>query len=177
VHEQGRQVYEVQFGDAGGRRFTSDKAPGNYMLAGALACMLPNAKLVYVRRTPGDNALSLFEQSFLRGLYYSYDLGHIGAVYRAHMQLMEHWITTCSLPIHTVDYDLLVQDPEPHVRALLDFVGLDFVPECLAPHRVERNVRTASVWQVRQPISAKSVGRWRRYEKQMEPFFRALEGA
>ncbi|MFW6076547.1 MAG: tetratricopeptide repeat-containing sulfotransferase family protein [Hyphomicrobiales bacterium] len=177
VHDQGRQVHEAMFADADGRRLATDKAPGNYMLAGAIACMLPNARLVYVRRTPGDNALSLFEQSFLRGLNYSYDLARIGAVYRAHLQLMEHWIVTCGLPIHTVDYDLLVQDPERHVRALLDAVGLEFAPECLAPHRVERNVRTSSVWQVRQPISAKSVGRWRRYETQLEPFFRALEGA
>ncbi len=89
---------------------------------------------------------------------------------------MDHWIETCGLPIHTVDYDLLVQEPEPHIRRLLEFAGLDFRPECLAPHRVERNVRTSSVWQVRQPISSKSVGRWRRYEQQMEPFVRALEG-
>jgi hypothetical protein len=177
VHDQGRQVHDSMFAHAGSRRFATDKSPGNYMLVGAIACMLPQAKLVYVRRTPADNALSLFERSFLRGVHYAYDLAHIGAVYRAHLQLMEHWISTCELPIHTVDYDQLVQDPEPHIRRLLDFLGLDFVPECLAPHRVERNVRTASVWQARQPISAKSVGRWRRYETQMEPFFRALEGA
>jgi hypothetical protein len=90
---------------------------------------------------------------------------------------MQHWIETCGLPIHTVDYDQLVQDPETHIRRLLDFVGLDFRPECLTPHRVERSVRTSSVWQVRQPISARSVGRWRRYERQFEPFFKALESA
>ena len=176
VQDQGRRVYDSMFVGAEGRLLATDKAPGNYLLVGAIACMLPQAKLVYVRRTPADNALSLFEQSFLRGLNYSYDLAHIGAVYRAHLELMDHWTMTCGLPIHTVDYDKLVQDPEPHIRRLIDFVGLDFRPECLAPHRVERNVRTSSVWQVRQPISAKSVGRWRRYEQQMEPFFRALEG-
>jgi tetratricopeptide (TPR) repeat protein len=177
VQDQGRRVYDSMFAGVEGRSLATDKAPGNYLMAGAIACMLPNARLVYVRRTPGDNALSLFEQSFARGLNYSYDLGHIGAVYREHRLIMEHWIEACGLPIHTVDYDRLVHDPEPHIRALLDFVGLDFRPECLAPHRVERNVRTSSVWQVRQPISAKSVGRWRRYEQQMEPFLRALEGA
>jgi tetratricopeptide (TPR) repeat protein len=177
VNVQGRQVHESMFAMSHGRPFATDKAPGNYMLAGAIACMLPNAKLVYVRRTPGDNALSLFEQSFLRGLNYSYDLGQIGAVYRAHSQLMEHWISSCGLAVHTVDYDLLVQDPEPHIRRLLDAVGLEFAAECLEPHRVARTVRTASAWQARQPISAASVGRWRRYEQQLEPFFRALEGA
>lgn len=174
---QGRQVYDGMFAGAGGRPHATDKSPGNYMMAGTIACMLPQAKLVYVRRSPGDNALSLFEQSFFRGLDYSYDLGHIGAVYRAHLELMEHWTRTCGLPVHTVDYDLLVQDPQTHVRRLLAYVGLDFRPECLAPHRVERKVRTSSLWQVRQPITAKSVGRWRRYQRQLEPFFQALEGA
>ena len=176
LRDQGSQLHEGMMAAANGRPFATDKSPGNYMLAGAIACMLPEARLVYVRRTPGDNALSLFEQSFLRGLNYSYDLSHIGAVYRAHADLMEHWTRTCGLAIHTVDYDGLVQDPEPHIRRLIEFVGLDFHPDCLAPHRVERDVRTSSVWQVRQPISARSVGRWRRYEQQMEPFFRALEG-
>jgi tetratricopeptide (TPR) repeat protein len=176
IYEQGRRVHDSMFERAAGRPLASDKTPAHYTYVGAIACMLPNAKLVYVRRTPGDNALSLFEQSFMRGLTYSYDLGHIGAVYREHLQLMDHWINTCRLPIHTLDYDLLVQDPESHIRRLLDFIGLDFRPECLAPHRVERQVRTSSVWQVRQPISAKSVGRWRRYEQQLEPFFRSLEG-
>jgi hypothetical protein len=147
------------------------------MLVGAIACMLPNAKLVYVRRTPGDNALSLFEQSFLRGLNYSYDLGQIGAVYRQHLQLMHHWIETCGLPIHTVDYDLLVQDPETHIRRLLDFLGLDFRPECLAPHRVERVVRTSSVWQVRQPISANRSAAGVAMNSSWSPSFGALEGA
>ena len=174
---QGRQVYDSMFAGAGGRAFATDKTPGNYMMAGAIACMLPQAKLVYVRRSPGDNALSLFEQSFFRGLDYSYDLGHIGAVYRAHLELMDHWTKTCSLPVHTVDYDLLVQDPETHIRRLLAFIGLEFRAECLAPHRVERKITTSSLWQVRQPISAKSVGRWRRYEAQLQPFFQALEGA
>jgi hypothetical protein len=89
---------------------------------------------------------------------------------------MRHWIETCRLPIHTVEYDLLVSDPEPHIRALMEFAGPGFSPECLAPNQVERPIRTSSVWQVRQPINAKSVGRWRRYERQMQPFLRALEG-
>jgi len=176
VREQGGRLHEQIMQDAGERPFATDKTPANFMFFGAISSALPNARLVYVHRQPGDNALSLFEQNFMRGLHYSYDLAAIGAVYRQHVAVMDHWIKTCRLPIHTVCYDDLVRDPEPHIRALLDFVGLDFHPDCLTPNRVERSVRTSSVWQVRQPINAKSVGRWRRYEAQMQPFFRALEG-
>jgi tetratricopeptide (TPR) repeat protein len=177
VNEQGKAIHEATFAPAKGKPFATDKTPGNFMLLGALHSSLPQAKLVYVRREPGDNALSLYEQSFLRGLGYSYDLAKIGIVYREHLRLMNHWLNVCRLPIHTVHYDALVQDPEPHIRALLDFVGLEFHAGCLTPERVERPIKTSSVWQVRQPISAKSVGRWRRYERQMQPFVRALEGA
>lgn len=176
LRQQGKDIHEALFRDAEGKPFATDKTPANYAFFGALACLLPGIKLVYVRRQPGDNAMSLYEQSFLRGLGYSYDLASIGAVYRTHQRVMDHWINVCRLPIHTVDYDALVQDPEPHIRALLDFAGLDFHPDCLTPNRVERAIKTSSVWQVRQPINAKSVGRWRRYERQMQPFLRALEG-
>ena len=176
IQAQGETIHRNTFTQAGDKPFATDKTPANFTFFGAIACALPNAKLVYVRREPGDNAMSLYEQNFLRGLGYSYDLEAIGAVYRAHLRLMRHWIETCGLPIHTVEYDSLVSNPEPHIRMLMEFAGPGFVPECLAPDRVDRPVRTSSVWQVRQPINAKSVGRWQRYEKQMEPFFRALEG-
>lgn len=176
IRKQGETIQANIFARAGDKPFATDKTPANFTFFGAISCVLPNAKLIYVRREPGDNAMSLYEQNFLRGLGYSYDLATIGIVYRAHLKLMRHWTETCGLPIHTVEYDSLVNDPEPHIRALMEFAGPGFSPECLAPDRVDRPVRTSSVWQVRQPINARSVGRWRRYERQMQPFFRALEG-
>jgi hypothetical protein len=63
-----------------------------------------------------------------------------------------------------------VHDPEPNIRALLDFAGLDFEEACLYPNEVKREIRTASVFQVRQPISPRSVGRWKTYEQELRPF-------
>ena len=48
-------------------------------------------------------------------------------------------------------------------------LGLPWDPQCLDFHQTERVVITASKWQVRQPINARSVGRWRNYEKYLAP--------
>ncbi len=177
TREMGRNLLDKLTANSGNADFTTEKTPGHYVLIGLIHSLLPAAKLVYVRRNPGDNVLSIFEQNFANGLNYAYDLEAIVEVYKAHRRLMHHWTSVCGLDIHTVDYDALVADPEPHIRALLDFVGLDFHPDCLKPEQVQRTVSTASVWQVRQPISRTSSGRWKRYERQLAPYVSALEEA
>ena len=83
------------------------------------------------------------------------------AAYKQHEHMMAHWHDVCPIPIHTVHYEDLVNDPEPHVRAMLNYIGLDWEPACLEPERVERSINTASVWQARQPIYTGSVEKWR----------------
>ena len=78
--------------------------------------------------------------------------------------------TGCYCELH---YEALVTNPEAETRALLDFCGLHFHDACLAPERNARVVRTASVWQARQPIYTKSVGHWQNYERWL-PEFEAL---
>jgi len=77
---------------------------------------------------------------------------------------------TCQLDMFDLDYDAMVHDPEPHIRKLLDFAGLEFEEACLYPNEVKREIRTASLFQVRQPISPKSVGRWKTFENELRPF-------
>jgi Sulfotransferase family len=175
AQQAGRTILQAMLTPAGGRRFATDKLPGNYVNIGFLRWILPNARFVYCRRTPEDNALSIYEQNFGRNIFYASDLAACGAMYRDHLRVMDHWQRGCAIPVHTVDYEALVADPEPHVRALLGFVGLTFDAACLAPEKVERSVATASVWQVRQPIAGTSVGKWRRFEQELRPFTDALQ--
>ena len=63
-----------------------------------------------------------------------------------------------------IDYETLVADREAQTRKLLSFLGLDWDDACLAPERNQRPVKTASLWQTRQPVYTTSVGRWRSYE-------------
>ena len=76
------------------------------------------------------------------------------------------------LPIHDCVYEETVGDLGSSARALVDFVGLPWDPACLDYHAQERQVRTPSQWQVRQPVYRSSVEAWRRYETHLAPLKR-----
>jgi hypothetical protein len=69
----------------------------------------------------------------------------------------------------------VARDVEPNARALIDYLGLPWNDACLEFHKQKSAVATASAVQVRKPAHTKSIGRWRRYERQLEPTRRALE--
>ena len=74
-----------------------------------------------------------------------------------------------------VSYEATAGNLEPNARALIEFLELPWEDACLEFHKQTAAVSTASAVQVRQPAHTKSVGRWRRYERQLEPMFRELE--
>ena len=141
----------------------TDKMPFNMLWLGLIALLFPNARVIYCRRDALDNCLSCYFQIFSRGLRFAYDLTHLGHVYREHERLMAHWRQALPLTLHTVDYETLVAEGEAGIRRLIDCAGLPWDDRCLDFHRSEREVRTASVWQVRQPVYGSSVARWRAY--------------
>jgi tetratricopeptide (TPR) repeat protein len=134
-------------------RFT-DKSLANWPLVGAIRRMLPAARIVNCRRDPVENCLSCFRQLFAQSHEYSYDLHDMARQWRSYDRLSRQWATQFPEQVFDSDYELLVQEPERCIPALLAFCGLGFEAACLEPHRVQRSVRTASAAQVRQPISA-----------------------
>ncbi|MGD8978013.1 MAG: sulfotransferase [Gammaproteobacteria bacterium] len=154
----------------------TDKLPANYLNLGLIQLLLPAARVIWCRRDPMDTGLSCFQQNFRsEGMDFARDLGHIGLQQQGCRRLMEHWQRELSLPIHAVDYEQLIEDPEGQVRQLLAFAGLDWDEACLNFHRSRRVIRTASYEQVRQPIYKSSIGRWRHYEPWLAPLAAALE--
>jgi hypothetical protein len=75
------------------------------------------------------------------------------------------------LPTLTIDYEALIADTQRESRRLIEFLGLDWEPGCLTFHRTERPVYSASLWQVRQPVFARSIGRWQHYARHLQPVF------
>jgi tetratricopeptide (TPR) repeat protein len=148
----------------------TDKMPFNFMHLGLIASLLPQARIIHCRRDPMDTCLSCFFTSFSESLSFASDLRALGAYYVAYRRMMAHWRTV--LPrarLLEVDYERLVGQSEDVVREMLAHCGLPWDPACLEFHRTERGIRTPSRWQVRQPIYAHSVGRWRHYEAQLQP--------
>ena len=161
---------------AGGSPIIVDKLPRNFIHIGIIRCMLPAARIVHIGRDPMDTCLSCFQNYFYSsGMAYTTDQADLGRYYRQYEMLMEHWRASLQKGIFDMTYEDLVADTENRVRKLLDFCELDFEATCLDFHKTERRVATASATQVREPIHARSVGRWRNYEKFLGPLIGALE--
>lgn len=123
-----------------------------------------------MQRHPLDTCLSVYFQNFFNVGPYANDLSDLAHYYGEYRRIMTHWRGV--LPADTlldVPYEGLVQETESWARRMLEFIGLPWDPRCLEFHQTERIVMTASKWQVRQKISAGSVGRWRNYEKHIGP--------
>ncbi|MET0544880.1 MAG: sulfotransferase [Caulobacterales bacterium] len=160
----------ARIGDA--RRFT-DKMPLNFFYAGLIHAALPEARIICLRRHPLDSVLSNFRQLFATSFaYYNYAFG-LEETARYYVQfdaLMAHWRAT--LPpdrFMETHYETLVADIEGETRRLLQCVGLGFDPACLSFHENAAPVSTASSVQVRQPLYASSIGRWRAYGGRLRP--------
>ncbi|CAM2155899.1 putative Tfp pilus assembly protein PilF [Pararobbsia alpina] len=153
----------------------TDKMPANYMLLGLIPLVLPNAKIIHVRRNPVDTCLSCFTRLFTRHQDATYDLRELGLHYVNYARLMDHWRAV--LPQGSfieVQYEDLVADIETQARRLIDYVELPWNDACLDFHKTQRAIRTASVTQVRQPIYSSSVERWKHYERYLGPLLEAL---
>jgi tetratricopeptide (TPR) repeat protein len=151
------------------RPFFIDKLPDNFRDIGLIHLMLPNAKIIDARRAPMACCFGNLKQLFSAGQDFSYSIGDIAHYYCNYLELMRHWHAALPGRILTVHHEDLVEDLEGNVLRILDFCGLRFEPACLEYHKTERNVRTASSEQVRQPISREGVDQWRNYEPWLGP--------
>ena len=131
-----------------------------------------------MKRDAMDTCISCFAQRFrLDNVGYAYDLGELGRYYRMYLDLMDHWRRVMPAgSMLEVQYEDLVENFEAEARRIVDYCGLAWDERCLAFHRTQRAVRTASLSQVRQPIYRSSVQRWRRYERHLAPLIAALGG-
>ena len=152
----------------------TDKRPDNFLHIGFIKTLFPQAKIVHTRRNPLDNLLSLYFLHLDPGMAHALDLEDSAHWYKQYERLMAHWKALYPNDIFDVDYDELVRRPKPVIERLLDFLGLEWEDKLLDFHRGSAPVKTASVWQVRQPLHPRSSGRWRNYRKQIEPIISRL---
>lgn len=156
------------------RPFFTDKSPSNFHHLGLICAMLPNAKIIDVRRNPLDCCFSNYKQLFPWGLAQTYDQTDIARYYRDYIEVMAHFDDVLPGRIFHFSYEDLVGDPETQIRALLRHCGLEFQETCLRFYESDRPVFTASSEQVRRPLYADAIGRWRHYEPWLGPMKTAL---
>jgi Tfp pilus assembly protein PilF len=153
----------------------TDKMPQNFQYLGLAAMSLPNVRIIHCVRNPMDTALSCYFQGFKEALCWSNKVEWLGPYIQQYQRLMKHWHSVLPVQIHEVHYEELVVDPEPHIRKLTDFCGLDWDPRVLSHHESTRSIATASYAQANQPIYKSSVGKSDRYAKHLQPLLPFLE--
>ncbi|MEN1939533.1 sulfotransferase [Luteimonas sp. MJ246] len=166
-------------GTAAAPRFV-DKLPHNFLYAGCIAAALPRARIICLRRNPMDSVLGNFRQLFALGspMYeYSFDLLDTARYYVLFDRMMRSWQERLPGRILEVSYENLVDDFEPGARRLVDFCGLHWEDACLRFEENPAPVATASATQVREPVNRRAIGRWRRYERELQPVRELLEAA
>jgi tetratricopeptide (TPR) repeat protein len=152
-----------------------DKMTINFQHLGLIALLFPKARIIHCRRDSRDICLSCFFHNFASpGLNFTFALEDLGFYYQQYERLMEHWQQVLPMPIFEIRYEELVHEPEKWTRALLEYCGLEWDDRCLDFHQTERQVKTASALQVRQPMYTGSVGRWKPYETHLQPLLRAF---
>ena len=153
----------------------TDKLPGNFIYIGLIRTILPNARIIHTVRDPVETCMSCYSKPFDRGHHFSYDLGELGRYYRGYHELMKHWKSVLPAGVMLeVSYEDVVKDLDGQARRLIEYCGLDWDDRCLAFHKHRREIRTASVFQVRQPLYRSSLDRWRRYEAAIGPLLHEL---
>ena len=180
--EQARRAYFAELDRHTSRDFSGlivDKLPLNMLGLPVIFTLFPDARIIFAQRHPCDAVLSGFMQSFTLNdaMACFLTIEDSADLYDTAMSLFSASRDALPAAVHTLAYEELVADPEAALRPLIDFLGLDWRPELL-DHRSTAKARgaiiTPSYDQVVQPLSKAPSGRWRRYERQLEPVLPVL---
>jgi tetratricopeptide (TPR) repeat protein len=173
--ELGESTWAAMHALAPEAKHITDKMPPNFMIVGFLHTLFPRAKIIHCRRSPLDTCVSCFTKIFHEGQDYTYDLTELGEFYRLYTQTMAHWRTLLPAGVMLeIQYEEVVDNLEAAARKLVAHCNLPWDPACLNFHTTARPVRTASFYQVRQPIYRSSVGAWRKFDRFLGPLKAAL---
>ena len=155
--------------------YVTDKLPHNFILIGLIKLIFPKAKIIYCKRDPMDNCFSLFTHKFVDMAHqYSYNQKLLGNYYLMHDRLMKFWLKKFN-DIFVLDNEELVNNQERISRDLIRYCNLDWEENCLNFHKNVRQVRTASIEQVREPINSRSIGAWKKYSKYLKILKNSLD--
>jgi tetratricopeptide (TPR) repeat protein len=152
-----------------------DKMPENFWLIGLIHLTLPGARIIHCRRNPLDTIISCYQTLFASGHEYTYDLDRLADYYLAYMEMMEYWRSLLPQRFLELDYERLVTDPRAQLQRAIAHLDLEWQDTWFDAPAEDYRVQTASVWQVRQPVYQRSMGRWRHYRFALEDVIKRLQ--
>jgi hypothetical protein len=172
-HEAARYLCEMHALAPDAARIV-DKMPGNFRLLGLAGLLLPGARIIHCVRDPRDIGFSIYCRRFMGHHPYAHDLRDLGWYIAQHHRLMAHWSAVLPDRIMRVHLHDWMADLPGTLARVLDFLGLDYDANCERFFQLDREVRTASRAQVRQPVNRAGLGRWRAYAEHLVPLIDEL---
>ena len=152
-----------------------DKAPLNFKWVGLLLQIFPDCKIIHCKRNKMDICWSNYKNLFVSNrMHYSYNLETLGQYYNLYENLMSHWTKIFDKKIYNIFYEELIENKEKEIKKILEFCDLEWDENCLNFYNNKKNVSTASLAQVRQPIYKSSVEMWKNYSEELEDLTKIL---
>jgi Flp pilus assembly protein TadD len=168
-----RALYWQHVGEQGGDgRIVVDQTPLNTLHLALIARLFPGAAIVFALRDPRDVVLSCFRRLFVVNSY-TFEFLSLDRTARFYDATMRHALLArekLPLRFHDLRNEDLVADFDGRVRALCDFLEVEFDPAMarFAERSKSRGVATPSATQIARGLSSDGIGQWRRYEAQLE---------
>jgi len=162
-----------------GGKLLVDKNPALNVLIPAVARIFPEAKFLIALRDPRDVCLSCFMQPLTPNPVSSAYLSLEGTVTQ-YLSVMGFWrklLPRLCNPYLEVCYEDLVEDLRSASRRVLEFLGIAWDDRVLHfdAHARSKPLRSPSYAEVSRPLTKRSLGRWRNYERHLEPYIARLE--
>ncbi len=176
VREAWRQEYfqKMNLPQDGRVTHTTDKMPLYFPCAGLASMIFPNARFIFLRRDPLDTCLSMYFQPLTESYPASTSLTDLGGYYRLFERYLNHWTGVLPGNVLEISYEGLVAGQEEVSKKLVAFAGLKWDEACLKYYQNPRPVQTMSNVQVRKPITAENIGRWKHFDSHLKPLKDAL---
>jgi len=147
----------------------ADTMPWNFMHLGLIALMWPRATIIHCVRDPMDACFEIYTKYFAKIQPCGWELSHIGHYYRQYERMLDHWRRVLPIRIIEIAFEELIADFEGVSRELIADCGLTVHDGGLAS-------ATANDQAAATRKASDSIGRWRNFEKHLEPLKMALSG-
>ena len=152
-----------------------DKMPNNFRHIGLIKLILPNAKIIDIRRNSMSACFSCYKQLFAEGQEFTYSLERLANYYNNYVDLMNHWNKVLPNQILSLNYEDLINNFEDTVKVILDYCKLPFEDACIEFYKSKRSVKTPSAQQVRQPIYTSGIDYWKNYDPYLDELKKHLK--
>jgi tetratricopeptide (TPR) repeat protein len=172
-----RQLYWRRVGEeyktfAAARHCFINKVALNSIEIGLIACLFPEARIIFALRDPRDVCLSCFQQTFRPSLM-TVNLADWQSVAEQYAAVMDLWLTIKPMmqPRYLeLRYEDTVNDIQSSMGKVFDLLSLPWSEQINTFHEKakSRYIATPSFADVSRPIYNRSVARWRHYQKHVQ---------